>query len=125
MYSTEIGGISWVDLTVANASEVRDFYSAVIGLKPEPLSMGDYDDYVMKSPENEELAVGVCHAKGLNATLPPQWLIYFNVRDLDASIQVCEKQGGKVVSSPREMGDFRMCVIQDPAGAVAALVTKK
>ena len=125
MYSTDIGGISWVDLTVSNAQEVRDFYSDVIDLEAEPLSMGDYDDYVMKSPHNEELQVGVCHARGVNAGLPPQWLVYFNVEDIEASVEACTKRGGKVIAPVREMDDFSMCVIQDPAGAVAALIAKK
>ena len=125
MYSTEIGGISWVDLTVDNAQEIRDFYSDVIGLKAEPLSMGDYDDYVMKSPHNEELQVGVCHAEGVNSGLPPQWLVYFNVEDIETSVEACTKRGGEVITPVREIGDFSMCIIQDPAGAVAALIAKK
>lgn len=124
MYSTKIGGISWIDLTINNAQEVRDFYSDVIGLKAQPLSMGSYDDYMMKSPEDNEAQVGICHAKGVNLDLPPQWLIYFNVSDIHSSIETCKKRGGKIITPVRDMGDFKMCVIQDPAGAVAALITK-
>ncbi len=122
MYAKEIGGICWIDLTTGKAEELRDFYSSVVGLEPQPLSMGDYDDYVMKSPENEEALVGVCHARGSNANLPPQWMIYFNVRDLASAVKECENRGGKVICPPREMGDSRMCVIEDPSGAVCALI---
>lgn len=116
------GTIGWTDLTVPNADEVRDFYAAVTGWKPQPLSMGDYSDYVMATPEGTGVA-GVCHARGSNAGLPAQWLIYITVEDVDESIRQCEQRGGKVIAGPREIGGYgRFCVIQDPAGAVAGLI---
>ncbi|MFP5287004.1 MAG: VOC family protein [Thermoanaerobaculia bacterium] len=116
------GTIGWTDLTVPNADEVRDFYAAVTGWKPQPLSMGEYDDYVMTTPEGAGVA-GVCHARGANAGLPAQWLIYITVDDVDESIRRCEQRGGKVIAGPRDLGSYgRFCVIQDPAGAVAGLI---
>jgi uncharacterized protein len=116
------GTIGWVDLTVPNADEVRDFYASVTGWKPQALSMGDYNDYVMNTPEGAG-AAGVCHARGSNAGLPPQWLIYITVEDVDESIRQCEQRGGKVIAGPRDLGGYgRFCVIQDPAGAVAGLI---
>ncbi|MGB6336961.1 MAG: VOC family protein, partial [Thermoanaerobaculia bacterium] len=38
----EIGKIGWTDLTVENADDVRDFYTAVVGWKPSPVDMGGY-----------------------------------------------------------------------------------
>ena len=46
--TTEIGKVGWIDMTTADAEAVRDFYAAVVGFEPEPVSMGDYDDYNMK-----------------------------------------------------------------------------
>ena len=37
----EIGTITWTDLTVSNAEEIKDFYEKVTGWKPEPLSIGE------------------------------------------------------------------------------------
>jgi uncharacterized protein len=114
------GTISWTDLTVANADEVRDFYEAVTGWAPEPLSMGAYSDYVMNDADGEAVA-GVCHARDGNANLPAQWLIYVTVDDLDHSMAECERLGGSVLTPPRSYGGGRYCVIKDPAGAVCAL----
>ena len=113
------GTITWQDLTVANAEVVRDFYAAVVGWTPEPLSMGAYADFVMKA--DHEAVAGVCHARGPNADLPPQWLIYITVEDLDHSLAECERLGGSMIAPPRSMGGGRFCVIRDPAGAVAGL----
>jgi len=122
----EIGTITWVDLTIRNAEEIRDFYGKVVGWKPEPLSMGEYDDFVMNLPETKTAIAGVCHSRGSNAGLPPQWLIYITVENIDESISTCIKLGGKIISEPKNYaGTGKYCVIQDPAGAVCALLEPK
>jgi uncharacterized protein len=115
------GSVSWFDLTVPNADAVRDFYSAVVGWLPMPVEMEGYSDYCMSPPGAEAPAAGICHARGANASLPAQWLIYITVADLSASLDACVKNGGRVVAPERDMGGPKMAVIQDPAGAVAAL----
>lgn len=120
---SEIGVIVWTDLTVENAAEVRDFYGEVAGWSFSPLDMGGYDDYVVLSPQSGRAIGGVCHSRGSNANLPPQWLIYIRVKDMDTSVQRCVELGGKLIDGPREMGEETCCVIQDPAGAVCALIS--
>jgi len=116
------GTIGWTDLTVENADEVRDFYCAVAGWRYEGEDMGGYEDYHMIAPGGETVA-GVVHARGMNADLPPQWLVYISVPDLDASMRACAELGGLVIAAPKDLGHWgRLCVIQDPAGAVAALI---
>lgn len=123
---TEVGTIGWFDLTVSQAEEVRDFYSKVVGWKHQPHSMGEYDDFVMMTPESGKGVAGICHALGGNTGLPSKWLIYITVENLDKSINQCNESGGKVVFGPKDMGDYgRFCVIEDPAGAVAGLIEPK
>ncbi len=117
-----IGAVVWRDLTVDNAEEVRDFYCDVVGWQFEPVAMGAYSDFNMMPASGGEGVAGICHARGQNAKLPPQWLIYLTVADVDKSAARCLELGGKVIDGPRAMGRQRVCVIQDPAGAVAALV---
>lgn len=122
----EVGTIGWTDLTIPNAEKVCDFYSKVVGWKPRPLSMGQYDDYVMNTPETETSVAGVCHARGVNSELPPQWLIYITVANIDESISACKTYGGKVLVEPKNYGGIgTYCVIQDPADAVCALFEPK
>lgn len=118
----ETGKITWVDLTVKNAPEIKEFYSKVVGWKSAPVDMGDYNDFSMNLPAGDETVAGICHARDTNADLPPQWLIYITVNNVDESAEHCLQLGGKVISGPKEMGQYgRVCIIQDPAGAVAAL----
>jgi predicted enzyme related to lactoylglutathione lyase len=115
------GRIGWVDLTVADAPRLRDFYGAVAGWSAQGLSMGDYEDYVMQAPDGTAQA-GVCHARGTNAGLPAQWLVYITVVDLDAGLAQVTALGGRIVRAPNAAGPSgRFAVIEDPAGAVCAL----
>lgn len=116
------GTISWVDISVPEAESLREFYSKVVGWKSQPIDVDDYQDYAMVPPDGSDAVAGVCHAKGSNADLPPQWLVYIAVDDLDASMARCTELGGKVIVGPKNIGpSFRFCVIQDPAGAVLAI----
>ena len=118
---TPVGTVTWFDLTVKNAGKVRKFYEQIAGWSSEPLDMGGYDDYCMQPPGSGKTVAGICHARGQNTGLPPQWLIYITVADLDASVRKCRQHGGKVLRPPRALGGGRMAVVSDPAGAVAAL----
>ena len=108
------------DLTIEDADAVRDFYEKVAGWSSSPVDMGGYSDHTMLDSDQRAIA-GICHARGENADLPPQWLIYITVADLDQSIVQCEQMGGKVLSAPRQVGSGRCAVIRDPAGACVAL----
>jgi predicted enzyme related to lactoylglutathione lyase len=117
-----MSNIAWVDLTVDGAVPVRDFYAGVMGWQPEAVEMEGYSDYNMLDPESGEPTAGVCHARGVNADMPPVWMVYFVVEDLGASLGRCSEQGGEVMSGPSQAGGSRYAVIRDPAGAVCALV---
>lgn len=118
----EIGTIGWIDLTTEDAKRVRDFYQEVVGWKTSDVEMGEYNDFNISTPETGEPVAGVCHARGSNAQMPPQWMIYITVENLDHSARRCTNLGGRLVVQPKPMGSFgRYCVIEDPAGAVAAL----
>jgi predicted enzyme related to lactoylglutathione lyase len=114
-----------MDLTVEDAGAVRDFYAAVVGWEPQPISMGDYADYCMAPPKVNKLdsqpVAGICHKRGPNADLPPVWLVYLTVPDIAASLANVQALGGKVLAQTRSSSGGYYAVIQDPAGAICAL----
>ena len=124
--ATPVGRISWLDLTVSDASATRDFYRQVVEWSMQDVEMKDgdtrYADYNMLG-EDGNPAAGICHARGVNAGLPPVWMIYLPVGDLAESLRRVEKEGGKVVKTMRgEDEKFVYAAIQDPVGAYFALV---
>lgn len=118
----EIGEIAWVDLTVPNAKEVREFYLTVTGWDSDEFNMGDYSDYVVSTPEKKQTVAGIVHARGENADLPPYWLIYIKVRSLEESMEAARNSGGAILAGPKSFGTARFCVVKDPAGAVFGII---
>lgn len=125
-----VGRIAWLDLTVSDAPATRAFYEHVVGWSAQSVEMkeGDhgsdegYADYLMLG-EDGRPAAGVCHARGVNAGLPPVWLIYLPVGDLDESLRRVEEEGGTLIHvQQREDGQRAYAVVQDPVGVYVALV---
>lgn len=119
--ATPGGPILWHDLTVPDAAAVRDFYQRVMGWTHAPVEMGGYADFNMLPAAGAAPLAGICHQRGANAKIPPAWLVYFQVNDLDASLAACAAGGGSVIDGPRGKPGQRFAVIRDPAGAVCAL----
>ena len=121
--SAKVGLIEWTDITVPDAETLRDFYTNVVGWKFEEVPMSGYSDYAMTTPNNIGAPVaGICHAKGENTNLPPVWLVYLNVYDIEASRKTCASLGGKLLTDVKVMPNYgKFCVIEDPQGAVSAL----
>jgi hypothetical protein len=116
-----VGKILWQDLTVPNAEEIRKFYQKIIGWDCLPEDMDGYNDFHMVLPSTGNSVAGICHARGVNADVPPVWLVYINVENVDESAKLCQELGGEVIAGPRPMAGGRFCVIRDPAGAICAL----
>lgn len=123
---TRMGRIAWLDLTVDDAAATRDFYRQVVGWTVEDVAMEDagerYADYNMLGGDGGS-AAGICHARGVNLGLPPVWMIYLPVGDLDESLRRVEAEGGKVIKATRGAdGTCAFAVIKDPVGACVALM---
>ena len=119
------GSIAWVDLTVSNAPTLRDFYHRVVGWTIEEIEMQDgddsYNDYNMLGGDGNP-AAGICHARGVNHELPPVWLLYLPVGDINESLRRVQEEGGRIIKKSRnDDGSYAYVVIQDPIGIAMAL----
>ena len=124
--AAHMGCISWLDLTVSDASATRDFYRQVVGWSVQDVEMEDaserYADYNMCCVDGHP-AAGVCHARGVNLGLPPVWMIYLPVGDLAESLRRVPEEAGKIIKATRGAdGEYVFAAIQDPVGACLALV---
>jgi len=125
MAKDNVGDMAWIDLSVNNAEQVKDFYQAVVGWKTEEVSMGDYNDYSMHNAKTNKAVTGICHSRGVNTDLPATWMPYFLVADIDDAVAKVKSQGGTLITPIKSMGgDDRYVVIKDPAGAACALYFK-
>ncbi len=125
--AARVGCISWLDLTVSDASATRDFYRQVVGWSVQDVDMEDaserYADYNMLGDDGNP-AAGVCHARGVNLGLPPIWMIYLPVGDLAESLRRVREEGGKIIKETTGAdGEDAYAVIQDPVGVYLALAS--
>jgi uncharacterized protein len=124
--AARVGHISWLDLTVSDATATRDFYRQVVGWSVQDVAMEDagerYADYTMLGSDGNP-AAGICHARGVNLGLPPVWMLYLPVGDLAESLRRVQEEGGKIIKTTRGSdGEYAYAAIQDPVGAYLALV---
>ncbi len=124
--SDTAGQISCLDLTVSEASATRDFYRDVVGWSVQDVVMEDaekrYADYALCTPDGTAVA-GVHHARGVNQSIPPVWLICLPVGDLIESLARVRGGGGQVVEARKGLtGEYVYAVIRDPVGVCLALM---
>ena len=118
----QIGSIGWVDLTVQDADKTVQFYKDVVGWDIEKMDMGGYNDYILKIKGTNIPVAGICNAKGVNKDIPPVWLNYFTVKDINKSIEKCKASGGSIVLPTKLMGNYgKVCIIKDNNGVISAL----
>jgi predicted enzyme related to lactoylglutathione lyase len=77
--------------------------------------MGGYADYNMNESESGETVAGICHPKGPNAGLTPQWLVYIAVANVAQSIKKRLELGGQMVGGPHILDGSQFYVFQDTA----------
>ena len=123
---TRVGRISGLDLTVSDASAIRDFYLQVVGWSAKDVEMEDdsgrYVDYSLLRDDGTPVA-RVCHLRGANLGLPPIWMICLPVGDLAESLRRAREGGGKVTKATQGAdGECVYAVVEDPVGACLALV---
>lgn len=122
----EHGTINWRDLTTNKADELREFYKEIAGWTSEDIAMKDgneqYNDYIMKDAKGNTIA-GICHSRGANMGIPPQWMMYISVENIDETIEKIVKLNGKLIKEHKSKdGSTFYAMLEDPAGAVFALV---
>ena len=114
------GQFSWYDLMTPDAAPAQKFYPAVTGWGTEEWDRAQYTMWT---------AAGVPFA-GINPIspeqsaqgIPPHWLAYVTVDDVERASGKVTTLGGRVMHGPEEIpGVGRFAIIQDPQGAMLAI----
>ena len=116
------GQLYWSDITVDNPAEVKEFYKKIFGWQEieVPMKDGDesYVDYGM-AVDPSTPAGGICHNKGKNKGIPPQWISYFYIEDVEKALQNCIELGGELLKENcKKDGTLSFIIVKDPQGAV-------
>jgi hypothetical protein len=114
------GTLCWADLSTPDAKRAADFYSGLFGWQ---IMAGENDKSGYLHIKNGEHFIGgIPPAAHRPPGVPPHWLAYFWVDDVDASAAKAKQMGANLYLAPMTVeGVGRMAVIADPQGAVFAI----
>jgi uncharacterized protein len=116
-----LGQVSWHELMTTDYEAGFEFYSGLVGWeKTTEFDMGEAGMYQMYGVPGHQLG-GMFNLTG-RLPLPPSWLLYFSVDDIQGAVERVTSGGGQVLNGPMEVpgGDLvAHCV--DPTGGVFAL----
>jgi predicted enzyme related to lactoylglutathione lyase len=122
----EVGDASWYELMTTDMDAAMKFYQQAFGWQPsESMDLGNMGKYQMFNRPHGMIG-GMMNKPPEMASVPPNWVIYFRVPDVDAAAQRIKANGGKIVNGPMEVpGGDRVVIATDPQGATFGLHAKK
>jgi uncharacterized protein len=110
----------WNELHTTDPSKALDFYEKVVGFAHRAMDMGPGGVYHILSRGGVDRGGVTSH---LPSGVPPHWLPYVAVDDVDATVARARNAGGKIPMEPEDIpGVGRFGVLQDPTGAVLAIL---
>jgi uncharacterized protein len=121
------GSISWRELMTSDLEAAWSFYEKVFGWeKQEAMDMGPAGLYQLYGRPGGEMLGGMMQITPDMGGMPPTWLYYVEVDDLDATLERVAQKGGQVMNGPMEVpGGDRVAQCIDPQGANFALHSVK
>jgi uncharacterized protein len=115
----EAGSVGWVELQTRDIGKARQFYQQVFDWKVDVVPMGEgMGDYTMWKLDGEMFGGGMDMAPMIPAETPPHWLVYFQVENVDPTVEKIKELGGKVMLEPMPYPGGRLIVASDPHGVV-------
>lgn len=117
-----IGDFCWNELATSDVAAAKDFYGKVFGWQFVDHEMGDMT-YTMIKLKDRDLFAGIwAIPKDKQKEIPPHWMAYILVENLEQALEKANKHGAKTIKPAAQAGDFgRFAIITDPTGAHVAL----
>lgn len=117
----KMGEFCWNELATNNVQAAKDFYGKVFGWKFTDHEMGDMT-YTMIKRNDKEFAGIWTIPKDKAQEIPPHWMAYILVENVDDYVKKALAAGATLVKPISTAGDFgRFAIIVDPTGAHIAL----
>jgi len=123
------GRFVWHELMTTDPDAAQAFYKKVIGWKTSQMQGGQMRYDFWQTGDTPDTMVGGLMAMqpgALAMKAPPSWTAYIEVPDADATVKQATKLGAKVLVEPKTVEQAgRFAVLQDPQGAVFAVITSE
>jgi predicted enzyme related to lactoylglutathione lyase len=114
--------LSWNELATRDLESARRFYSDVLGWRVETQPMGD-GRYTVGMVGDHGVVGMIEIDEKFPAGVPPHWLTYFAVDDVEATVRRAEELGGRVIVAPESIPTVgRFAVLSGPLGEAFAVI---
>jgi predicted enzyme related to lactoylglutathione lyase len=106
----------WYEYQAQDADVAQRFYAAVLGWSVASPPDGGMDYRILSAPDGD--GVGGLMPTPPGSLLPPGWLIYVGVEDVDATFTQAKAAGARVLMPATDLpGVGRLALLADPDGA--------
>lgn len=113
----------WHELVTPDQTSSGAFFSQLFGWTRKEVDAGPFGIYTLFRKDGQDVA-GMMNPTPNSGGEGSYWHAYIAVDDVDACAQRAPLLGGRVVIAPHDVPDVgRICVVADPTGAVAHLMT--
>ena len=117
------GTFIWNELMTRDSKAAGKFYSELIGWEATDSGMPGMNYTIFKSGDKEVGGMMDMPAE-VPKEVPPHWMAYIAVDDVDTSAEKVKALGGQIIHGPEDVPNVgRFCVIQDPTGGVVSIMT--
>ncbi|MDJ0380602.1 VOC family protein [Streptomyces sp. G-G2] len=120
----EHGALIWNELNTGDTAAASAFYSAVLPITTAPTEMPGAEGYIEFKVGGRSVG-GMMSLSALPEGVPPHWLAYFSVDDVDEIQAATTRAGGNVMAPAFDMPAGRMAVLSDPQGGSFAVIKAK
>ena len=115
------GAFVWHEVNTKDPKKVKSFYTGLLGWGSKDMDMGPGGTYTVFTKDGVDHG-GLATMSGPQFKgVPPYWLLYIGVDDVDKATAKVKKLGGSVQVEPMDIPPGRFSVVADPAGAVFGL----
>jgi predicted enzyme related to lactoylglutathione lyase len=114
------GTMRWADLSTGDPDRARQFYEGLFGWEIGPVT-GYPPDYMVIRNGGSPIG-GIPPAAYRAPEVPPHWMLFFHVADVDKLATMAKELGGTEHLPPMSMGGVRLSVLADPQGAVFSII---
>jgi predicted enzyme related to lactoylglutathione lyase len=120
MSAPTTGRFVWHELHTVDRPAAAKFYARLLGWGTKDVPMGPDEQYTLCVVNGQEIG-GITKSKA-PASVPPHWLPYVAVEDVDAGAAKAKSLGARVLGDPMDIPNVgRFAVVADPQGATFAL----
>ncbi|MEK7572153.1 MAG: VOC family protein [Patescibacteria group bacterium] len=111
------GAMSWNEFYTKNLAAAKKFYTDLFGWTYEEDKENNYTTIL----NNGRMNGGMMEITDEMMGMPPSWVVYFTVKDMETSVSKVKELGGQV-HMQRDIAVGKIAMIADPAGASFMLI---